>query len=146
MTLARIPCECLLVVMLIGIFGCNRRYEKPTIYVPVPYTLTIDEDCEVNSDWRPVHIKDQIMWNAPDAAHAYSVKFHHYAPFGSTTTAGPIEFSAGHPQTVTGGTKCPDPGNTSAAIACYFPYDVLRDEKKCGDPGVHVTPTGGNIP
>lgn len=134
------------IALLAGILGCRDRQLKPPPpppYTPASYSFNIDNKCKVTPEWQPMHLTDTVTWNPPDSTHTYTVGFHSYTPFGSTTTppsstAVPVSTQ----QTVTGGVRCYDPGHTSAATACYFPYDILQDGHKCGDPGIHVTQTG----
>jgi len=128
--------------LFVGLLGCTGT-PPPTKSMSMPHTLNIDSKCEVHPEWQPVHLTDTVTWQPPDTTHSYSVQFHGYDPFGPTTA--PIPVPPSKPLTVNGGSQCPDPGGTSAATACYFPYDIAKDGHKCGDPGIHVTQTGGTV-
>lgn len=124
----------LLLFPLLSGLGCGDK--KGGQLTAQPVTVTITAECKVGPD-PTVAVGQSLIWKPPDLIHKYS------ANFAQSKT--PFYFSsayvapAGLPgKTVTGDLSC----NLSlfSPKYCYFRYDVYKDDKKCGDPGVHVGP------
>jgi hypothetical protein len=126
---------CLLFPLLLTIAGWDScdYFTKSPPPASAPKVVTIVAECTPDQDPVVVHIGEQIVWQPS----TYSAHFKGRTPLslhGNPVTDVP------HGQTtdVTGDSQCKNPHDTK----CDFPYYLLKEDtnKKCPDPGVHVTP------
>jgi len=98
-------------------------------------TVSISADCKVEPETQVGQL-DTLIWQPPTAPPPkYSARFDpKKIPFISSAN----DIPAAHGNVVFADAECAfshfDPKK------CYFRYEVFRDGKKCGDPGVHVGP------
>ncbi len=122
----------LLLVLAVGSLSCNY---KPKTTSPQSYTLHIDENCNVKD--QQAHVGDYLTWTARLSTE--SIRFqNNYTPISSTTPHLGVDEQV--TQAALNSTGCKDPSHPTTASACYFPYDVLNNNAKCGDPGIQVIP------
>ena len=133
-----------LVVLLLGILVCavwlhfSKGGQLGTGLVPVH--IPIGADCAV-PDKVDVPLGDTVIWDPPSfTGHTYSANFTKTPFYFSSTYTVP---AGGPGKQVTGDWWC---NKLTVNVAtktplCYFPYTLYKENnKKCSDPGVHVTP------
>jgi hypothetical protein len=123
---------CLLLLPLLGVFGCSRSasYVKKGPEVKTD-TVKILANCTADPDTAGVPRGHTLTWNVPDST--YTIHFPKNKPIASADP------TPGHGQSVTGDFGCNYLGGISDTF-CVYEYDVMKDSKKCSDPGIHVIP------